>query len=146
MVRTLLYTSLLLASAIGSAQTQIALDIRGTACGGGSGLCNPDRTLSNKSTMNIYTTTKIDFNKMSFEIDPKNLTAEDQVRFLGKEYRNLKPDETVVFLQENDFVFDIDTLIYLDLDVAYRLLKRGSYPVTIEKDKVKVTFTLSYQK
>lgn len=146
MVRTLLYTSLLLASAIGSAQTQIALDIRGTACGGGSGLCNPDRILTNKSTMNIYTTTKIDFNKMSFEIDPKNLTAEDQVRFLGKEYRNLKPDETVVFLQENDFVFDIDTLIYLDLDVAYRLLKRGSYPVTIEKDKVKVTFTLSYQK
>ena len=146
MVRTLLYTSLLLASAIGSAQTQIALDIRGTACGGGSGLCNPDRTLSNKSTMNIYTTTKIDFNKMSFEIDPKNLTPEDQVRFLGKEYRNLKPDETVVFLQENDFVFDIDTLIYLDLDVAYRLLKKGSYPVTIEKDIVKVTFTLSYQK
>lgn len=146
MVRTLLYTSLLLASAIGSAQTQIALDIRGIGCSGGSGLCNPDRTLSNKSTMNIYTTTKIDFNKMSFEIDPKNLTAEDQVRFLGKDYRNLKPDETVVFLQENDFVFDIDTLIYLDLDVAYRLLKRGSYPVTIEKDKVKVTFTLSYQK
>jgi len=146
MTRTIFLSSFLLLSVISSAQTQIALDIRGTACGGGSGLCNPDRTLTNKSTMNMYTTTKIDFNKMSFEIEPKNLTVEDQVRFLGKEYRNLKPDETVLFLQENDFVFDIDTLIYLDLDVAYRLLKRGSYPVTIEKDKVKVTFTLSNYK
>ena len=146
MTRTIFLSSFLLLSVISSAQTQIALDIRGIGCNGGSGLCNPDRTLSNKSTMNMYTTTKIDFNKMSFEIEPKNLTVEDQVRFLGKEYRNLKPDETVLFLQENDFVFDIDTLIYLDLDVAYRLLKRGSYPVTIEKDKVKVTFTLSYYK
>jgi hypothetical protein len=94
----------------------------------------------------MYTSTKLDFNKMSFEIDPINLAIEDQIRFFGKEYRELKPTDEIVFIQENDFIFDLDTLIYLDLDLAYGLLKKGTYPVTIEKEKVKVTFTLSFHR
>jgi hypothetical protein len=146
MLQTILYASLIFVSTIGSAQTQIALDMRGTLCKGGSGVCNPDRNPPKDSTMKMYTTTKLDFNKMSFEIDPINLAIEDQIRFFGKEYRELKPTDEIVFIQENDFIFDLDTLIYLDLDLAYGLLKKGTYPVTIEKEKVKVTFTLSFHR
>lgn len=144
MLRTILYSTLLLVSAIGSAQTQLAMDIRGTSCGGGSGICSQDRNPPKDSTMKMYTTKKLDFNKMSFEIDPKNLSVEDQVRLLGKEYRQLNPTDQVMFIQENDFIFDFDTMIFLDLDYKYSLLKKGAYPVEIENDKVKVTFTLSY--
>jgi hypothetical protein len=146
MLQTILYASLIFVSAISSAQTQIALDIRGTNCHGGSGVCNPDRNPPKDSTMKMYTTTKLDFNKMSFEIDPKQLSVEEQITFFGKEYRALKPSDEIKFLQDYDFIFDIDTLIYLDLDLAYGLLKKGTYPVTIEKDKVKVIFTLSFHR
>ncbi len=146
MVRTLLYTSLLLASAIGSAQTELALDVRGTFCRGGSGICNEDRNPSKDSNMKMYTSTKLDFNKMSFEIEPNKLSIEEQIIFFGKEYRELKPTDEIMFIQENDFIFDLDTLIYLDLDYNYGLLKKGTYPVTVEKDKVKVIFTLSFHR
>ena len=146
MVRTLLYTSLLLVSAIGSAQAELALDVRGTFCRGGSGICNEDRNPSKDSNMKMYTSTKLDFNKMSFEIEPNKLSIEEQIIFFGKEYRELKPTDEIMFIQENDFIFDLDTLIYLDLDLAYGLLKKGTYPVTVEKDKVKVIFTLSFHR
>ena len=146
MVRTLLYTSLLLVSTIGSAQAELALDVRGTFCRGGSGICNEDRNPSKDSNMKMYTSTKLDFNKMSFEIEPNKLSIEEQIIFFGKEYRDLKPTDEIMFIQENDFIFDLDTLIYLDLDLAYGLLKKGTYPVTVEKDKVKVIFTLSFHR
>ena len=146
MVRTLLYTSLLLVSTIGSAQAELALDVRGTFCRGGSGICNEDRNPSKDSNMKMYTSTKLDFNKMSFEIEPNKLSIEEQIIFFGKEYRELKPTNKIMFIQENDFIFDLDTLIYLDLDLAYGLLKKGTYPVTVEKDKVKVIFTLSFHR
>ena len=94
----------------------------------------------------MYSTTKIDFNKMSFEIEPNKLSIEEQIIFFGKEYRELKPTDEIMFIQENDFIFDLDTLIYLDLDYNYGLLKKGTYPVTVEKDKVKVIFTLSFHR
>ncbi len=146
MVRTLLYTSLLLVSTIGSAQAELALDVRGTFCRGGSGICNEDRNPSKDSNMKMYTSTKLDFNKMSFEIEPNKLSIEEQIIFFGKEYRELKPTDEIMFIQENDFIFDLDTLIYLDLDYNYGLLKKGTYPVTVEKDKVKVIFTLSFHR
>ena len=118
MVRTLLYTSLLLVSAIGSAQAELALDVGGTFCRGGSGICNEDRNPSKDSNMKMYTSTKLDFNKMSFEIEPNKLSIEEQIIFFGKEYRELKPTDEIMFIQENDFIFDLDTLIYLDLDLA----------------------------
>ena len=96
--------------------------------------------------MKMYTSTKLDFNKMSFEIEPNKLSIEEQIIFFGKEYRELKPTDEIMFIQENDFIFDLDTLIYLDLDLAYGLLKKGTYPVTVEKDKVKVIFTLSFHR
>ncbi len=78
MFRTILYTSLLLITAIGSSQNQlqIALDIRGIDCHGGTGICNKDRNPSKDSTMKMYTSTKLDFNKMSFEIEPNKLSIE----------------------------------------------------------------------
>ena len=88
MVRTLLYTSLLLVSTIGSAQAELALDVRGTFCRGGSGICNEDRNPSKDSNMKMYTSTKLDFNKMSFEIEPNKLSIEEQIIFLAKNTEN----------------------------------------------------------
>lgn len=124
----------------------LVMDIRGTKCNGGLGRCDPDQKTSNNANMNIYTAKKLDFNKISLEIDPQNLSSEDQIFLLGKEFRTIASGEELKFLQNDDFIFDIDTLIYLDIDLSYRLLSRGYYPVTIERDKIKVTLTLSYHK
>lgn len=146
MLRNIFYSSVLLVTAMSSAQAEIALDVRGTFCRGGSGICSEDRNPTKDSNMKMYTSTKLDFNKMSFEIEPNKLSIEEQIIFFGKAYKELKPTDEIMFIQENDFIFDLDTLIYLDLDYNYGLLKKGTYPVIVEKDKVKVIFTLSFHR
>lgn len=154
MLRIIVYTSTLFLSIVSSAQSipslngdkELLMDIRGTNCKGGLGNCDPNRNTTNTTNMNIYTVNKLDFNKISFEIDPQNLSPENQIFLLGKEFRTIKPGEELKFLQNDDFIFDIDTLIYLDVDLSYRLLQKGYYPVTVERDKIKVTLTLSYHK
>ena len=147
MTKIIILISSLLLSILSFAQTKtIQVDIRGVNCHGGSGLCSIEPSTSKNSNMITYNTTKIAFNKMTFEIEPNNLTIEEQKTMFGKEYSKLTAADELMFMQDQDFIFDIDTLLYLDLDPAYRLLKRGTYPITVTKDKVHVTFTLSYQK
>lgn len=93
--------------------------------------------------MKNYTAYRQDYNVVMFELDTKTLNAEDQIKFFGKEYAKITATENLEFTQEDDFIFDMDTMIYLDLDLGWRLLKKGSYPIKIINDKVQVFFTLS---
>ena len=123
---------------------QLKIDIRGRDCDGGTGLCSIfiSTSVSNTSNMKNYNVIKLSSKSIIIEIQTANLSIEDQKLFFGKEYSNINADESLVFLQDKDFVFDINTILYLELDPGYRLLKRGSYPLEIVNGKVQVTLSL----
>lgn len=80
---------------------------------------------------------------MVIELDATKLSVEDQRLIFGKEYSRMTADETLTFVQGEDYTFDLDALIYLGFDINFKYLKKGSYPLTIVKDKVLITLTLS---
>lgn len=137
-------TSLILycSSAIGQTKPT-GIDIRGRDCNGGSGICSTSTTSGKMTSMKIFNITKLNSKSMIIEIEASKLTIEEQNVFFGKTYAEVLADEQLLFIQEQDFIFDINTLLYLELDPAYRLLKRGTYPIEIVNDTVIVTITLS---
>lgn len=121
---------------------QLEVDIRGRSCLGGLGLCTAAPE-TNKTTMKKFNVIKYDKNTMLLQIEPSKLTVEEQLLFFGKEYAKISPNETLEFIQDEDFIFDENTLLYLGFDTKYSLLKKGHYPLEITKDKVTVTLSLS---
>jgi hypothetical protein len=139
-------TTLILYSSSVLAQTKpVGIDIRGRDCNGGSGLCSIGITQAKLNSMKNFKITKLTSKSMVIEIETTKLNAEEQKVFFGKEYANISDNEQLIFIQEQDFIFDINTLLYLELDPAYRLLKRGTYPIEIVNDTVLVTVALSAQ-
>lgn len=147
MFKIIIFLSCMLISVLMSAQVkELAMDIRGRDCRGGSGLCNIQQQNPDNAAKKIYTYTKFDSNKISFEINRQDLSISEQITFFGTEYKNIKSVDEINFKQENDYIFDREMFIFLELDTLNSLIKSGFYPVTIENDKVKVTFTLSSYK
>jgi hypothetical protein len=147
MIKLIITVTTLLLTMVVSAQTTTktySQDIRGMGCKGGLGRCITDTITANKiNNMKNFNVIKLSPYSMILEIDLNNLSVENQKLFFGKEYAKIAANEQLVFLQDQDFIFDVNTMLYLDLDPGYRLLKRGSYPLEITKDKVHVTLALS---
>jgi len=118
-------------------------DIRGRSCIGGSGVCSTIQGRSNTNNMKTFTITKQSATLFTMEIDINNLSIEEQKTCFGKEYSKIAPTDVIEFIQDQDFIFDINTLLYLELDPAFRMLKRGMYPLEIINGKARVTLTLS---
>ena len=147
MIKLIITATTLLLTMVMSAQTKtktFSEDIRGMSCKGGFGRCATETITDNKTNnMKNFNVIKLSPYSMILEIDLNNLSVENQKLFFGKEYAKIAPNEELVFLQDQDFIFDINTILYLELDPGYRLLKRGSYPLEITKGKVHVTLALS---
>lgn len=147
MIKIVIKIAALLLSMLASAQVTsktLQIDIRGRDCMGGSGLCSvikPDSL--KKTTMKAYNIIKVNSKSMIIQIEANKLSIEDQKYLFGKELAKIAPNEELLFVQDQDYVFDIDTMIYLDLDLGYRLLKRGSYPLKIANDTIQVAIDLS---
>lgn len=123
-------------------------EFNGKLCDIGRGLCTfgaPStlKSTANSTTMKNFITYKQSENTMIIELEATKLSIDDQKTIFGKEYSKMTSNETLSFVQSEDYVFDMDTLIYLGFDVNFKFLKKGSYPLTIVKDKVLVTLTLS---
>ncbi|HSD15059.1 MAG TPA: hypothetical protein VLB74_10460 [Flavobacterium sp.] len=145
MKKNYLWATLLL-PILSIAQTEaktLELDIRGRSCIGGLGICSQLSSETNKTTMKNFNVTKQSSNSLLIQIEISKLSAEEQKIFFGKEYAKITPNETLEFIQDEDFKFDMNTLLYLEMDAKYSILKKGKYPVQISKDTVKVTLTLS---
>lgn len=150
MIKIIITAATLIMSFFASAQTEGKIaqaNFNGKLCDIGRGLCNLDSlSTSNRSTtMKAIKTYKKSENTMVIEMDVMNLSKEDQNKFFGKEYSKITPNEKLYFIQEEDFVFDLNTLLYLDFDYHYKYLKKGSYPLEIKDDKIYVTLTLTKQ-
>lgn len=93
--------------------------------------------------MKNYTTYKKAENTMVIELDTNTLSQDDQKKFFGKEYSKITGNEQLTFVQDSDYEFSFDALIYLDMDFRYKYLKKGEYPLEIINNKVQVTLSLS---
>jgi hypothetical protein len=92
--------------------------------------------------MENYTITKQTSTSMIIEMETANLTITDQKRMFGKEFDCVAIDETLAFIQKEDYIFDINTLLYLGLDPGFRLLEKGTYPLEIHNTKILISITL----
>ena len=93
--------------------------------------------------MENYTIKKQSTTSMIIELETVNLNIDNQKKIFGKEFKQVAIDETLTFIQEDDFIFDINTLLYIGLDPGFRLLKKGTYPLVINHGKVQISVTLS---
>jgi len=147
MIKIVITIATLLISTLVSAQTTgkgLQIDIRGRDCLGGSGLCSTSSTETvNKSSMKTYNIIKVSSKSMIIEIESSKLSVDDQKLLFGKELSRITAGEELIFVQDQDYIFDIDTMIYLEMDIGFRMIKRGSYPLQIIKDKVQVSIDLS---
>lgn len=148
MIKLIITIAVLMMSFFASAQTQGKIaqaNFNGKLCNIGRGLCNLDSlsTTNKSNTMKAIKTYKQSQNTMVIEMDVLNLSKEEQNKFFGKEYSKITSDEKLFFIQDADYVFDLDTLLYLDFDYHYKHLKKGEYPLEIKDDKIYVTLTLT---
>ena len=93
--------------------------------------------------MENYTIKKQSTTSMIIELETVNLNIDNQKKIFGKEFKQVAIDETLTFIQEDDFIFDINTLLSIGLDPGFRLLKKGTYPLVINHGKVQISVTLS---
>lgn len=148
MIRIIISITALLISFAGSAQNDGTFtegQFGGRTCDIQRGICvfqQPD-TSNQSTTMKNFITYKQSGHSMIIELEAGNMSTEDQKKIFGKEYSQFAPNETLTFVQEEDFEFSIESLILLDLDINYKLLKKGTYPISIVRDKVQVMLTLS---
>lgn len=147
MIRIIISVTMFLISLCASAQNlgkSTQGDFNGQRCNGSVGICYVTPPTTNTSqTMKNYTTYKQSENTMIIELDTTTLSAEDQIKFFGKEYSKITSNETLNFVQEADYVFSIEALLYLGFDLSYKNLKKGTYPLSIIKDKIQISLTLS---
>lgn len=93
--------------------------------------------------MQKFNYTKITSTDLILEVDINNLSKDEQILMFGKTYSPEIKTENAAFVQEEDFIFEINIMLYLELDPAYSLLKKGTYPLRFRDEKVQVLLSLS---
>ncbi|SEQ19873.1 hypothetical protein [Flavobacterium urocaniciphilum] len=93
--------------------------------------------------MQKFNYTKITSTDLILEVDINNLSNEEQVLMFGNSNPSESNAEKGTFVQEEDFVFEINIMLYLEMDPAYSLLKKGLYPFQVKDEKVQVLLSLS---
>ena len=93
--------------------------------------------------MDNFKLTKQTNTSILIEIDTKTLSVSDQIQFFGNEYSKLNPNEKLLFIQDDDFIFEVNTLLYFELDPRFRMIKKGNYPLEIINEIVRVSIILS---
>lgn len=127
-----------------SAITQATFGRYGSDCSSGRGACS--FTSSKAATapiQDLRTSKKISENTFLLEIKKHTLTAEEEVKIAGKPFSQIKQNETITFVQEQKLIIDKESLQNLDIDPKFNTVNPGQYILTVDKETVKILFTLS---
>lgn len=127
-----------------SAITQATFGRYGSDCSSGRGACS--FTSSKTATapiQDLRTSKKISENTFLLEIKKHTLTAEEEVKIAGKSFSQIKQNETITFVQEQKLIIDQESLQNLDIDPKFNTVNPGQYLLTVDKETVKILFTLS---
>ena len=153
MIKTVITIVVLLLSVISFAQNEtknypvfenLQVDIRGVGCHGGSGLCSIMETNKNNKldSASAITVIRQSENTIQLVIDNNNLSIEEKENYFRKEHSKSSTKENHFFTQDEDFVFDEKSLLYLGIDSKYNTIKKGNYSCEIINDKIQVKMTL----
>lgn len=127
-----------------SAITQATFGRYGSDCSSGRGACS---FISSKTVtapiQNFRTSKKISENTFLLEIKKHTLTAEEEIKIAGKPFSQIKTNETITFVQEQKLIIDKESLQNLDIDPKFNTVNPGNYSLTVDKETVKILFTLS---
>jgi hypothetical protein len=93
--------------------------------------------------MQKFNYTKITSTDLILEVELNHLTNEEQISMFGKTYTSETKTDNAAFVQEEDFIFETNVMLYLELNPAYCLLKKGTYPLRFRDEKVQVLLSLS---
>lgn len=146
-MKKLFYIAMLIALpllAVGQTELKINADIRGRNCSGGLGLCSVSGTLENKTPNQEYKTTasKEDETTLVLEFNKALLSEDEQKSLLNTTLLKVSDAQTIEFIQEKDLIIDAATLQSLGIDTQFNTIKKGSYPLEITDDTIKVTLKL----
>ena len=76
--------------------------------------------------------------------NPQPQSAEDEeTSIAGQPFSALQANLPKTFTQPGDLKFSDAVIQALGMDIKFNLLKKGSYPMTIDENAVKITLTLS---
>ncbi|MEM0517996.1 MULTISPECIES: hypothetical protein [Aequorivita] len=118
----------------------IGFDIRGRDCSGGLGLCSANKMSSPNNNISIQKTGE---NVFVLAINRSSLSGAEQTSIAGQPFSAFQANLPTSFTQTDDLIFDSEVVQALGLVPKYKLLKKGSYPMQIEENVVKITLTLA---
>ncbi len=118
----------------------IGFDIRGRDCSGGLGLCSANKMSDPNNNIAIQKTGK---NAFVLTLLRSSLTEDEETSIAGKPFSALQANLPKTFTQPGDLKFSDAVIQALGMDIKFNLLKKGSYPMTIDENAVKITLTLS---
>lgn len=141
-IKILFVTMLLCVNFTGRSQTKtsIGFDIRGRDCDGGLGLCSAKKM--NEPNVGITVQKKGD-KTFVLTIHRNAISEDEQISIAGHPFSKIHANLPNKFSQNGDLKFDSEVLKELGLSLKYNLLKKGSYPMLIDDNYVKITLTLS---
>ena len=149
MKKTIYLAMLLALPLLSIAQTQkmVAVSVTGfgRTCSGGLGFCgvSSDPSISNKTnTASNVTAYKKDETTLVLVFIKNSLTETEESSILGKPFANCSVADNLVFKQEQDLVLNNEFLLSLGFKNTTRVVKQGTYPITISNDKISVYFSL----
>lgn len=140
----LFISQVLFSQSLKTTPSQATFGRYGSDCSSGRGACS--FTSSKTATapiQNFRTSKKISENTFLLEIKKNTLTEEEEIKIAGKPFSQIKQNETISFVQEQKLVIDKESLQNLDIDPKFNTVNPGNYPLTVDKETVKILFTLS---
>jgi hypothetical protein len=132
---------------IAQTELKVSTDSRGRSCAGGLGLCRISTSLEMQKNNQESKTTALKLNDSTIQlVFAKSLLSEQElISLCNKTLDKILLTDSIYFIQEDDFIIDSQLLQMLNIDSKLNIVKKGSYPIELFDDNIKVTLPLSKQ-
>lgn len=82
--------------------------------------------------------------QLKISIDLSKISDEEQLGWLGKPLKEIRPNEEISFLQEFKIPLDADLVRALNLEANYFFIAPGNYKMTVtQENKLEIVLNLS---
>lgn len=83
------------------------------------------------------------FSQLKISIDLSKLSDEEQLGWLGKPLKEVRPNEEIPFLQEFKIPLSLDLVSALNLELNYMFIASGSYKMKIQENRIEILLDLT---
>lgn len=81
--------------------------------------------------------------QLKISIDLSKLSDEEQLGWLGKPLKEVRPNEEIPFLQEFKIPLSLDLVSALNLELNYMFIASGSYKMKIQENRIEILLDLT---